>query len=53
MDVVLSWQVSWLAGQRFDPPSRNFRSSGMMDFSSPLTVAGAAPVLQDYLYPHA
>lgn len=31
-----------------DPPSRNFHSSGMMDFSSPLTVAGAAPVLLDF-----
>jgi len=34
------WQVSWLAGRCFAPPSRF--PSGTLALSSPLTVAGAA-----------
>jgi len=45
VDVILSWQVSWLAGRRLCPSSRGFHPSDVVDKDSPLTVAGAAPVL--------
>ncbi len=40
----LSRQVSWLAGHRWRSSSRGVFLSDMLNDSSPLTVAGAAPV---------
>lgn len=45
VDVVSSWQVSWLTGRHCCPSSQGRRLSDILDSGSPLTVAGAAPAL--------
>jgi hypothetical protein len=46
VDVLLSWQVSWLAGHRLHPVfPKLIASVTYMDADSSLTVAGAAPAL--------